>query len=306
MAKLINISYTLDEFMQYKPNNMMLPSNLKSFCNDIGGVLIFREPIQKETSNIIESFLSGKNPNDIIFKNSIIELMNKITQRNYQQILESLKTLSYTKSDHFITLANDILIRAMTDPVAVKGIDLPPNQQTLSEIYLMIIVDFFPLMIIENEKEIKFSSTFLDLSKRYFDDFADPIKPLDQNNAYRVDNFKGFTNLLGLLYSHGLINGKVLHTCMVKIISLIFDTTWGATECENAYEGYRKTLNHVIGSFEKKTEFNDSDKKFINALCDLHEEIKTKNKSSSKLRRFTMMYHDESEKKLLKLKNKTL
>jgi hypothetical protein len=61
-------------------------------------------------------------------------------------------------------------------------------------------------------------------------------------------------------------------------------------------------LNHVIGTFEKKTELNDSDKKFISAVTDLHEEIKTKNKSSSKLRRFTMMYHDESEKKLTKLK----
>lgn len=304
MAKLINISYNLDEIIQYKQSNMMLPSNLKSFCNDIGGILIFRDAIVKEASNIVESFLSGKNPNDIIFKNSIIELMNKITQRNYQQILESLKSLSYTKSEHFITLATDILIRAMTDPVAVKGIDLPPNQQTLSEIYMMIVIDFFPLMIIENEIEIKFSSIFLDLCKRYFDDFSDSIKPLDQNNAYRVDNFKGFTNFIGLLYSCGLINGKVLHTCMIKVISLIFDTTWGAIECENAYEGYRKMLNHVITTFEKKSEFNDSDKKFIFALMELHDQIKTKNKLSSKLRRFTMMYHDESEKKLTKLKNK--
>jgi len=303
MSKLINISYNLDEFMQYKQNNMMLPSNLKSFCNDIGGVVIFRDSIIKEAGKIIESFLTGKNPNDILFKNSIIELMNKITQKNVQQILESLKTLSYNKTEHFITLATDILIRAMTDPVAVKGIDLPPNQQTLTEIYLLIVVDFFPLMIVENEKEIKFSSIFLDLCKRYFDDFTDSIKPLDKNNAYRVDNFKGFTNFLGLLYSRGLINAKVLHSCMTKVVSLIFDTTWGATECENAYEGYRKMLNHVITTFEKKSEITDTDKKFLNALSELHEEIKTKNKASSKLRRFTMMYHEESEKKLNKIKS---
>ncbi len=146
MAK-INISYSLADFMNYKDCNMLLPQNLKSLCNDLGGTLILRDIILKEVVSVIESFTSGKNPNDIIFKNSIIELMNKITQRNFQQILESLKTLSYTKSDHFITLATDILIRAMTDPVAVKGIDLPPNQQTLSEIYLLIIIDFFPLML---------------------------------------------------------------------------------------------------------------------------------------------------------------
>jgi hypothetical protein len=300
----INISYSMDKFMQHKQQNMMLPLNIKSFCNEIGGVIIFREQLISEVSNIIETFLNGKNPNDIIFKNSIIELMNKITQRNYQQLLESLKNLTYTKSEHFITLASDILIRAMTDLVAVKGIELPPNQQTLSEIYIMIVVDFFPLMIKENDKEIKFSSIFLDLCKRYFDDFTDAIKPLDQNNAYRVDNFKGFTNFIGLLYSKGLLNAKVIHTCLTKIKDLIFNTTWGQNECENAYEGYRKILNHVSVSLEKKTEFNDSDKKFISVLYDLHEEIKMKNKSSSKLRRFTMMYHEESEKKIVKLKNK--
>ena len=72
---------------------------------------------------------------------------------------------------------------------------------------------------------------------------------------------------------------------------------------KNAYDGYRKMLNNIITTLEKKTEYTETDKKFISALFDLHEEIKTKNKTLTKLRRFTMMYHDESEKKLTKLKS---
>ena len=65
----------------------MLPCNIKSFCNEMGGNLMLRDGMVKECGNIIDSFLNGKNPNDIIFKNNIIEALNKISQKNYIQIL---------------------------------------------------------------------------------------------------------------------------------------------------------------------------------------------------------------------------
>ena len=79
----INISYDLNKFMEYKDKNMMLPVNLKPICNEYGGTLIIRDIILKEVANVIDNFNSGKNPNDIIFKNSIIEfsIIRKIYSR---------------------------------------------------------------------------------------------------------------------------------------------------------------------------------------------------------------------------------
>ena len=119
----INISYTVEDFMKYKEANTMLPCNIKTFCNEMGGNLLFRDGMVKVTGDIISSFMTGKNPNDIIFKNNIIEALNKITQKNYTTTLENLKKLTYNKSEHFITLTQELLLRAMTDPVAVKGIE---------------------------------------------------------------------------------------------------------------------------------------------------------------------------------------
>ncbi len=297
----INISYNIDEFMKYKDSNMMLPPNLKPFCNDIGGTVLFRDGMVKEVGNIIDTFMNGRNPNDILFKNSIIEALNNITQRNYQTVITNLKSLNFDKTEHFTTLASDLLICAMTDITGVKGIEMPTGQISSSEIFVLVASDFFPLMITDGTKNIKFSAVFLDLCKRHFDDFCDAVKPLDHNNLYRVDNFKGFTNFLGLLYSKGLVNNFVINDCITRLVNLIYNTTWGQTESENVYEGYRRILNNTLKAIEKRTEFKEADLKFLQQLMKVHQDITEKNKSSSKLRRFTMMYHAENEKRLQKL-----
>ena len=297
----INISYNIDDYMNYKDANSMLPCNIKTFCNEMGGSLLFRDGMIKTAGEIISSFLTGKNPNDIIFKNNIIEALNKITQKNYMVTLESLKKLTYNKSEHFITLTQEILLRAMTDPIAVKGIELPQGQLTMSDIYVLIVVDFFQLLIKENNKDIKFSSIFLDLCRRYFDDFSDPVKLLDSNNAYRVDNYKGFTNFIGLLFSKSLLNYKVVLKCLEKVVNLIFNDNWGQAESENAYDGYKNIVKHCVDLLEKDNS-SENAKNFIKELSTVHTNIKNLNAKKNKLRRFTMMYHDEIDKRVNKLK----
>ena len=296
----INISYTVEDFMKYKEANTMLPCNIKTFCNEMGGNLLFRDGMVKVTGDIISSFMTGKNPNDIIFKNNIIEGLNKITQKNYTTTLENLKKLTYNKTEHFITLSQELLLRAMTDPIAVKGIELPQGQLTMSDIYVLIVVDFFQLLIKENNKDIKFSGVFLNICKHYFDDFSDTVKLLDSNNAYRVDNYKGFTNFLGLLYSKNLLSYKVIVTCLDKIINMIFHANWGQSEAENAYDGYKNVVKHCVDALERDHS-SDNSKAFIKDLTNMHQLIKTNNSKNSKLRRFTMMYHDELEKRITKL-----
>ena len=311
MSHQINISYELDKFMKYKECNVMMPVDLLKICMENGGIVMLKESTIKEISTIITTFLNGRNPNDIVFKNSIVESLNKITQKNYTTILETLKNLAYSKTEHFVTLATDILVRAMNDTVAIKDIELPPGQQTLSDIYAMVAIDFFPLLIKENDRQIKFSSVFLDLCKKYFDDFTDQKKLLDQNNAHRVDSFKGFCHFLGLIYTKGLINDKVVYQCLVKLADLIFCQKWESNEAENIYEGYRKIIKHTLNILEKK-HLVDNDKIFIAKLGEIHTGITTKNNTilsktnTQRLKRSSMLYHDEIEKRINKLASKNV
>jgi hypothetical protein len=299
----INISYSLKDFMNYKDVNMYLPFNLKPLCNDFGGTLIMRDLILKEVNNVIEIYMTGKNPNDIIFKNSIIEYLNKINQKNYTTVLDQLKKLSFSKYEHFVTLSLDILQRAMSDATAIKGIEMPDNQKSLSELYADIVVEFSQFLIKENDKEIKFITIIMDFCQKYFNDFTDPVKPLDSNNQYRVDNYKGFMNFLSILFEKGIVSQKIIHYCLNKIKDFTFTPQWeklGQNECENTYEGYRRILYKVTQVYSKKT-LQDNDKSFIKALIEIHNLVKTQNDKLNKLRKFTMMAHKDLETKLSKL-----
>ena len=301
MAK-INISYNLDKFMEYKDKNNMIPPNLKPLCNEYGGTLIMRDIIMKEVHNVIDVFTSGKNPNDIIFKNSVIENLNKINQKNYALILEALKNLSYTKHEHFVTLSSDILLRAMTDVTAIKGVEMPVGQKSLSDLYADVVSEFSQLMIKENNKEIKFINVFMDHCQRYFTDFIDPTKILDSNNQYRVDNFKGFMNFLGILFCTHILSHKIVNLCITKLRDLMNTpqwNSWGQAECENVYDGYRRLLHHVFVNYSKK-QLEDSDKEFIKSILTIHNSVKEINDKLNKLRKFTMMAHKDLENKLTK------
>jgi len=301
----INISYGLEQFMHYKDLNMYLPINVKPLCHDLGGTLLLRNIILEEVGQVIETFTSGKNPNDIIFKNCIIEYLNKINQKNYNNFVDLLKKLSFSKYEHFATFSLDLLQRAMTDATAIKGIDMPEGQKSLSEIYADVVTEFSQLMMKdENDREIRFIVIFMDHCQKYFNDFIDPIKPLDSNNQYRVDNYKAYMNFLGILFEKQIVSHRVILICLTKLKELMCTEQWekkmGQNECENTYEGHRRILHRIYLMHSKKT-LIDNDKSFLKTVLEIHNSVKIQNDKSNKLRKFTMMAHKDLETKLAKL-----
>lgn len=299
----INISYSLKDFMDYKDVNTYLPINLKSLCNDYGGTLIVRDIILKGVASVIDTFIEGKNPNDIIFKNSIIEYLNKLNPKNYSTIIEQLKQLSFTKYEYLATFGFDILQRAMTDTVAIKGIDVPDGQKSMLELYAGIISEFSHVSINDKGENISFFTIFMKLCQKYFDDFTDLNRPLDINNQYRVDNYKGFMNFLSVLFEKQIISQKIILICLNKIKENMDTTLWeklDQNDCENTYEGYRRLLYKVCNVYSKK-QLNDHDRTFIKNISNIHMSVKTQNDKYNKLRKFTMMAHKDLENKLNKL-----
>jgi hypothetical protein len=298
----IAISYKLDDFMKYQDINNVLPTNLVSFCSEYGGDVVLREGLLKQTESIINNYLSGKNPNDIVFKNTTVEYLNKVSFKTYASCLETLKKLNYTHKDHFDTLASELVMRAMTDTIVVKGLELPEGQHTLSELYADIAAEFSSFLVRTAKGDIKFVSVLMDMCQRYFVDFTDNTKPLDQNNQYRVDNFKGFMNFLGLLFNRGIISHEIIYTCLAKLKDLIFIESWGQNESENVFDGYTKLMNQILAIGEKKSvRRTHVDVDYVNKVRLLHTEIRQKNDLKPKLRKFTMLSHRDIDNRLGKL-----
>ena len=93
----VNISYNLDEFMNYKEINNVLPEELKTYCLSINNIpLNIRSELLFEMKNINKSILSGSDPNDIILKTEIRDNLNKISKTNFDEYIEKLVNLNFS------------------------------------------------------------------------------------------------------------------------------------------------------------------------------------------------------------------
>lgn len=300
----IYISYTLDDFLKYKTANELLPINLSIFCTEKPVKLTFRDTLSMETKMIIDSFRSGVNPNDIMFLGSIREYLNKINQKNYEEYSEKIRKLNYKTFEHFDTLTSELLIRAMTDNLAIKGVDMP----TSSDIYADIALGFSSFFIKEDETETKFLTKLIESCQKYFIDYTDPTKPLDQNNQYRCDGYKGFMNFMGLLYARNIITSTIILACLTTVKDLIFTKGWGTNECENAYDGFKKMLHQVLLSLEKKSVkkgLSEKDEIFLETIETICNKVILLNNETSKLRKFTCLMHDGLCSRVKDLKKKS-
>lgn len=300
---VIRIPY--HDFMKYQDVNNVMPKQLISFCKESSSKLTLRDSFLKDLNTIIDNVLSGVNPNDIVFKNNIREYMNKINNKTYTQYVDMLKKLNYNTEQHFAILAYELIVRSMTDVLAVKGLDLnrAKDQKSLSEIYVDICSEFSTFFIRDGEKDVKFLVKLLELCEKTFTDFVDPDKPLDPNNMYRVDHFKGFMNFLGLLFNRGLLSHKITQWCLTKLRDLIFKSNWGQVECDNVYDGYKRFLNQILMYHERRMKETERSKaqEYLRTVQGVHKEIEARNKETPKLKKLVMMAHNELDERLRRL-----
>lgn len=298
----LTISFSADDFFKYKEVNNVMPKTLIPFCTDREGILTIRESVLKETKTVLNSFLSGLDPNDNVFLNNIRQYLNIISQKNYDQYLASLKKLNYTNKTHFDALAKELIIKSMLDQFAVKGVDLPAGHMSPSEIYANVASEFSTFFIKDGEMEVKFNLVLLSLCQQYFTDFTNPAKPLDQNNQYRVDHYKGFMNFLGLLFNRGILSHKITIGCLTTIRDLIFKNDLTSIECENIYDGYQKMLRQILAVLEKgDMKRMTLDKSYLTNLLKIHNDIKENNEKQNKIRKFTMLVHRDLEGRIEKI-----
>jgi len=276
----------------------------------------------KPMDDITKSHSHGINPNDITLKSMIRENLNKLVQGNYQTILEELKSLNYTCENHFALLASEIIMKSMSDPLACKGIETKQGQKSPSEMYVEIAREFSNFMIKNNETVIKFKTVLLSECRLHFDKFTDKNEKMDHNNPMKVPNYKGFMNMMGLLYNIGLIPHTIIDKCFNKISSLVLDTSLSSEECDNYYSGYERLMNRILTRFEKdlpssKDEKSNKDNNVVKEFKDIKEIIKKyndvvlkvcpddkdKDKTTKTIRKYSGMVHHQNIVRFEKLQS---
>jgi hypothetical protein len=225
------VRYDFDEFMSYRTQTLEIPNNLKEYCINNNNLINIRSIFLTDLRNINTAVIDGCNPNEIIIKNVVREKLNKIDIKNYSKITDELETIEFVTKNMFKILANELIIRSISDNMAIKGI-------SESLIYTHIIKRFI-------EKTDVFFIIIKELLMEYFDNFISSECTLDKNNQYLVDNYKGFMHFIGILYNKQIINEQFILNCINKTIDLIMNKE-SAEEIHNCLISFERLLTQLL------------------------------------------------------------
>ena len=260
--------YDIDTFLGFmKINNVMMPE-LKQYVyttEDIPTVL--SDDCISVLKDITSLLCSGTNPNDINFRNIVKMNINKLNQSNYDDILEKIKSMSYSSENNIYILVIELISGSIISPVAYKGYSMQEynisnHQKTLPELCADIFREFCSdIFEIGGGSTLNFHSISLKILKGYFDNYMLHENKMDENNIYNSDNYKGFMSFVGLLFVRNIVSENIVLYCLKKIISVIFDldslknnvTIRNNTECTNLYNGYKHLLDFTIYKLKNDT-----------------------------------------------------
>ena len=304
MSGQVLVRHDMKKLMEYKQINDVLPFELERYCFvNNSQPLDIRSEFQQDLINITTSVLNGIDPNDILLKTNIRDLLNKISSNNYSEYIDKLKNIKYENQHHFTMLVQEIIDRSMNDPVAFSGFTPTKSDTYISDINANIAKEFCQLSIKspDSGEDIAFKKILTSMCQKQFVEFIDVNKKLDLNNKHRVDNFKGFMNLLGLLANRGILSSKIIVICLHEIKSLIYKSDWGCQESENLFTGYNRLMSQLMHNFEM-TKCKNTD--LLEAVIKVTETIAIENESNKKLRMMPMISYQSMMEKLKLLKQK--
>lgn len=309
------IKYKISEIFDCNEQNMVLIKELDKYCVNNDKVdYDFLNKLRNVMEEITDSYSNGINPNDVILRNKIRNNLNKINSTNYDDILDSLMSLNYSNDNHFELLAKELVIKSMNDVTACKGVDNKKNALTPSEIYMKVAQKFSGYFITQNDQKIKFISVLIDVCKAYYKEFMNCELSMDKNNIHRVNNYKGFMNMIGLTYFYNIFPPKIAFSCLKNVVNIIVNSkiqkNVSQEECDNYYSGYERLIDRYLKKYENATDLTPALLKEFKASSVIVKGLNDKITSSIKkhdkppIRKFSIMVHNNNIERLNNLDDK--
>jgi len=249
MSSII-IKHDIDKIFSCQNDNVYLIPELKDYYTSTSKKeMTVLKDLLYSMNQVYKMCNSGINSSDTHLKNIIRENLNKINNKNYQDVLNILQGISYTTGEHYKVLASELILKSMNDIMAYKSHDnTNSNLKTPSELYVDIINHFSNFKIIVESKEIKFKTIFLNLCNEYFMSLTNVNEKMDKHNPHRVSNYKGLMNLIGMLFVNNIIDDKIIKFCCSKILNLVLYSKLEQDESDNYYLGYERLLNVILNT----------------------------------------------------------
>merc|ERR1712216_142276 len=108
-SEQVLVHYGLKDIINFKSVNNVLPQELEKWCLSKNNNHTDIKPVfEKSMSDIINSLSKGINPNDLMLKNNIRSILNKMCKDNFKKLLKELMSLDFDDRNQFSILAEEI------------------------------------------------------------------------------------------------------------------------------------------------------------------------------------------------------
>jgi hypothetical protein len=273
------IRYPIEIFQKYKSIIKNKPDILYEF--EIGDETI-QYASRLKASNILTNTEIKANLNLLIYRKNmsgqdeelydqIVSKLNKISDKNFDEIAEEIMNLPYAKSKHIYRLAESILVKSI-------------KESAYSEKYARLSLSLLPCYIEINENKIHFRTVLLTICQDIFNELIfDPKFDLqvkkkqeyDRQIAYDSLNLAGLTNFFGQLNKVNILPTQIISFCFDKLVKCIERGNVPDTR----FEGMKSLVESSIKNIKEKDQkvFNDMHIKVKHIIDDkLFTDIRTK------------------------------
>jgi hypothetical protein len=324
--EIVVIRHAVDDIMGCYDENMFRTSDLsKYYVDEKDRNMPINQNLLDEMRNIVKSRTENIDPNDSSLMVYIREYLNRVCATNVDKIINDLKVLNYSSRKHFELLANELIVKAINDAMGYKGME--SKDLTTSEICVKIAHHFYPFYL--QDDNVSFGSVLGQHCSKYFKGFTEVSTESGVKTAYmnkfnqqRINNYRGLTNLIGLLYVADLFPPKIIMSCLQMIKRLVIQSDLSQEECDNYYAGYNRLVTHLISRFEVEDpetaellpHIVEEFYQIIDQIDAINNEILSislKNASSdnradrtNSIRKYSISFHKLNMKKLTELREK--
>jgi hypothetical protein len=273
------IRYPIEIFQKYKSIIKNKPDILYEF--EIGDEII-QYASRLKVSNILTNTEIKANLNLLIYRKNmsgqdeelydqIVSKLNKISDKNFDEIAEEIMNLPYAKSKHIYRLAESILVKSI-------------KESAHSEKYARLSLSLLPCYIEINENKIHFRTVLLTICQDIFNELIfDPKFDLqvkkkqeyDRQIAYDSLDLAGLTNFFGQLNKVNILPTQIISFCFDKLIKCIERGNVPDTR----FEGMKSLVESSIKNIKEKDQkvFTDMNIKVKHIIDDkLFTNIRTK------------------------------
>lgn len=253
-----------DEFMSYKDDALDIPEELDAFVNKVKLIQLKNKKnfgLWKKTEKHKTSWLVTKKLNqntDEQLTSNYKGILNRISDSNFDEMMEELLNLEIECTDHLQVLVDLIFQKAVIE-------------DNYSSMYAKISLELYPKYVVdEHNTKIYFRVIFLEKCQELFKQSIDnnSEEELKNNKLQSKFEINCLMSFIGQLYNHGLITNTIIYSCIIELIFKVSEKKLYAIEnicklvdtvgnkfsisCPKDFDRIINELTRLLGTIESK------------------------------------------------------